>query len=228
MIGFNMKETKNYFLISGILFIAFIIFTVMVSFVDVQAIGPQNSEVGLASINKPVADGLAYNKAMYDISEVLGYFAIFTVGIFGLFGAMQLFIKKGFSKVDKDLYALAGMYACVLASYVLFEKLVINFRPVILEEGLEASYPSSHTMMSVAFMLAAMQQFSMRLKKNAMARVIIPIFCGIIGVGIIVTRLLSGVHWFTDIIGGVLLASAWFMLYYAIIRTIYKDKFNSK
>lgn len=223
-----MKENKKYYIISGVLFIAFIIFTILIKFVDVQAIGPQNSEVGFASINGAIANAITYNETMYGISEIFGYLAIVTVGIFGLFGFMQLIIKKGFAKVDKDLYILAGLYACVLVSYIVFEKVIINYRPVILEEGLEASYPSSHTMMSVAFMLAAIQQFSMRLKKNAKARIIVLVICTIVGVGIIVTRLLAGVHWLTDIIGGVLLASAWFMLYLAIIRTIYKDKFSKK
>lgn len=222
-----MKENKKYYITAGILFVTFILFTVLVNFVDVQAIGPQNSEVGFATINGKIASSIQYNESIYKLSEVLGYFAILTVGIFGLFGVMQLFIKKGFTKVDKDLYILAAMYAGVLVCYVIFEKVIINYRPVILEEGLEASYPSSHTMMSVAFMLAAIQQFSMRLKDSIVKKIIL-VACFVIGAAIIVTRFLAGVHWLTDIIGGVLLASAWFMLYYSIIRTIYKDKFTKK
>ncbi len=220
-----MKENKKYFITAGVMFVLFIIFTILVSLVDVQAIGPQNSEVGFATINGKVANSLQYNESMYKVSEILGYLAIVTVGIFGLFGVMQLFIKKGFTKVDKDLYILAGMYAGVLASYVLFEKLIINYRPVVLEEGLETSYPSSHTMMSVAFMLAAIQQFSMRLKDTIVKKIII-IACYAIGAGIIITRLLSGVHWLTDIVGAVLLALMWFFIYWAIVRTIHKDKFK--
>lgn len=222
-----MKENKKYFITAGVMFVLFIIFTILVSLVDVQAIGPQNSEVGFATINGKIASSIQYNESIYKLSEVLGYFAILTVGIFGLFGVMQLFIKKGFTKVDKDLYILAAMYAGVLVCYVIFEKVIINYRPVILEEGLEASYPSSHTMMSVAFMLAAIQQFSMRLKDSIVKKIIL-VACFVIGAAIIVTRFLAGVHWLTDIIGGVLLASAWFMLYYSIIRTIYKDKFTKK
>ena len=114
-------------------------------------------------------------------------------------GAVWALKQKGFKNVDKDLYILCGLYVCVLASYVLFEKIVINFRPVIIEGELEASYPSSHTMMSVTFMLAAIQQFSMRLKKANTRRLIIAA-CAVIGIGIIITRFLSGVHWVTDII----------------------------
>lgn len=222
-----MKENKKYYIISGVLFIIFAIFTVLVKSVDVQIFERTNSEIGFASINIPFANSLQFNESIYKISEYLGYIAIVTVGYFGLFGVMQLFMKKGFTKVDKDLYALAGLYAALLVCYVVFDKVVINYRPVIIdiEEGLEPSYPSSHTMMSVGFMLAAIQQFSMRLKKSTVKTIIIAV-CALVGVGIIVTRFLAGVHWLTDIIGAILLASSWFMLYYSVVRTIYKDRFN--
>ena len=221
-----MKENKKLFIGSACCFVLFIIFTLLVKNVGVMPVGPQNSEVGFASINKAVSDSLPYNDFMYNLSEVLGYIAILSVAFFGLFGIMQLFIKKGFSKVDKDLYILCGLYAGVLACYILFEKIIINYRPVILEGELEASYPSSHTMMSVAFMLAAIQQFSMRLKKESTRRIVI-ISCAALGIGVILTRLLSGVHWLTDIIGAVILSTAWFLLYFGMIKTIYPNKKTS-
>ena len=218
-----MNSNKKLFISAAVCFVIFVVFTIMVKTVNVMPVGPQFSAVGFASLNKAVAEKLPYNELMYDISEVLGYLAILTVGIFGLFGIMQLFIKKGFKNVDKDLYILCGLYACVLASYVVFEKLIINYRPVILEGELEASYPYSHTMMSVTFMLAAIQQFSMRLKKENTKRLVV-ISCYVIGIGIIVTRFLSGVHWLTDIIGALILSSAWFLLYLGAIKTIYPVK----
>lgn len=218
-----MKDNKRLYIYSGVCFIIFIIFTLLVKSVDVQAVGPLDSEVGFATVNRAIADKLPYNDLMYNLSEVLGYIAILSVGFFGLFGIMQLFIKKGFSKVDKDLYILCGLYACVLASYLLFEKIIINYRPVIMDGELEASYPSSHTMLSVAFMLAAIQQFSMRLKKVHTRRIVIA-FCAAIGIGVIITRIAAGVHWFTDILGAVILSIAWFLLYFAAIRTIYPKK----
>lgn len=218
-----MNSNKKMFIGSAVCFAIFVLFTILVKNVDVMPVGPQFSAVGFASLNKAVADSLPYNEFMYDVSEVLGYLAILTVGIFGLFGIMQLFIKKGFKNVDKDLYILCGLYVCVLASYVIFEKVIINYRPVMIEGELEASYPSSHTMMSVTFMLAAIQQFSMRLKKANTRRLIIAA-CAVIGIGIIVTRFLSGVHWVTDIIGAVLLSIAWFLMYFGAIRTIYPQK----
>ena len=195
----------------------------MVKYIGVAPVGPENSKVGFATLNKAISDNLPYNDLMYNLSEVLGYVAILTVGIFGLFGIMQLFIKKGFTKVDKDLYILCGLYACALLTYIVFEKVIINYRPVILEGELEASYPSSHTMLAVTFMMAAIQQFSMRLKKEK-SRQMVLIACALVGIGVIITRIISGVHWITDIIGSILVSLAWFMLYLGMIATIYPDK----
>lgn len=214
---------RKYFLISAMLFAAFVIFTVLVKTVDVKPIGPENSEVGFATINGAVANVLGYNDFFYNLSEVLGYLAIGTMLFFGLFGVMQLFIKKGISKVDKDLFVLLGLYVLCLAIYLVFEKVVINYRPVILDEGLEASYPSSHTMLAVAFICAAISQFSARLK-NPGTRKIVLIACAVDGIGVIICRVLAGVHWITDIIGAILIAGACFFLYYGIFKIVLEKK----
>lgn len=221
-----MTSVKKYSITSIAMFVVFIIFTILVKTVDVKPLGPENSLIGFSSINSAFIKAIGYNDFMYTLSTVLGYIAILTVPFFGLFGLMQLKMKGGFSKVDKDLYVLAGFYVMVLASYVLFEKVIINYRPIILDEGLEASYPSSHTMMAVSFMLAAAHQFNVRLKKNKKAFVIA---CVVIMLGIILGRLFSGVHWLTDIIGAILLSLAWFFLYAAIATSmIEKKRLNKK
>lgn len=222
-----MRENKKYFIISALLFIAFIVFTVLVKTVDVAAVGPQGSEVGFSTINKAVSDAIGYNESIYKISEILGYLAIATVLIFGLFGVMQLYYKKGFKNVDKDLYALAGLYALCLVVYAIFEKVVINYRPVILEEGLEASYPSSHTILAVAFISAAIAEFSVRLKAKK-AKIIVVTICALDGVGVILTRFLSGVHWLTDIIGSLLISGACFVLFLGVFKIVIEKKNNSK
>jgi len=218
-----MKINRKLFIGSVICFIAFMIFTFLVENVGVMQIGPQSGEVGFATINKSIADNLPYNEMMYDINKGLGYWAILTVAIFVLFSIMQLFIRKGFLKIDKDLFILCGMYIGVFLSYIIFDKVIINYGPIILKVEPEASYPASNIMMSVAFMLAAIQQFSMRLKKESTRKKVI-VICGLVMIGIIVTCILSGVYWMTDIIGALLLSAAWFLLYFGAIKTIYPNK----
>lgn len=218
-----MEKSKKYYFISVISFIVFIVFTLLVKYVDVQAIGPQGSSVGFATLNGAVAAKLPYNDLMYSISEVLGYLGMSTCLIFGLFGVMQLVIKKGIKKIDKDIIALGVFYVAVLCTYVIFEKVVINYRPIILEQELEASYPSSHTMLAVSFLVVAIRQFSARLKTSK-TRMIVLICCVADMLGIIVCRLSSGVHWLTDILGAIFIALAWAMLYCGVFETIMDKK----
>lgn len=218
-----MKENKKHFVTSGILFVAFIIFTFLVKSVDVQPIGPNGSIVGFATINSKISTLLGYNDTFFALSEILGYIGIATVIIFVLFGIMQLFIKKGFSKVDKDLYVLYGLYIFVLGLYILFEALTINYRPVILSEGLEPSYPSTHTMMSISYIGAAIIEFSARLKKERTKKIVVTL-CTTDGLGLIVCRVLSGVHWITDIFAGILIASACFLLFKGCFNIVLAKK----
>ena len=118
---------------------------------------------------------------------------------------------------------LLGIALCIATCIVGFEKVVINYRPVILDEGLEASYPSSHTMLAVAFICAAISQFSARLK-NPGTRKIVLIACAVDGIGVIICRVLAGVHWITDIIGAILIAGACFFLYYGIFKIVLEKK----
>lgn len=222
-----MKKAKNYYCIGVILFLLFVLYTVLVSFVDIAAIGPQGSEVGLASINGPISKMLPFNSVFYNASKYLGYVGIATCVLFGIFGAMQLFFKKSLFKVDKDILFLGGFYVVMLLTYILFEKVVINYRPVIMDQGLEPSYPSSHTMLAVGFITVAIAQFKARLR-NKTTRSIVIICLVIVMIAMVVTRVLSGVHWMTDIFGGILIAEAWAMIYCGIFAQIMAKKKKKK
>ena len=213
-----MKANKKYFVISAIFFCLFIVFTLMVKYIGVAPVGPENSKVGFATLNKAISDNLPYNDLMYNLSEVLGYVAILTVGIFGLFGIMQLFIKKGFTKVDKDLYILCGLYACALLTYIVFEKVIINYRPVILEGELEASYPSSHTMLIMTVMIAVMIVTDKYF--GNLFGAFIRVLCFITTVVTVGGRLWCGVHWFTDVLGSIFISAALLYLYAGILDKV--------
>ena len=128
------------------------IFTLLVKIVDVQAIGPNGSEVGFAAVNGAVANALGVKLFWYDVSETLGYLAILTCLFFAALGVYQLIKEKSLKKVDKRILALGALYAVTVVLYVLFDKVAVNYRPVLENGVLEPSYPSSHTVLSlVAF-----------------------------------------------------------------------------
>ena len=211
------KKNQRNFIITGALFLAFILYTIAVKVVDVQAVGPENSNIGFATINQAVFIFFGNNPFWYNVTEVTGILALLVAAVFGLLGVAQLVTKKSITKVDTDIIILGGFYVLVMIFYVLFEVFIINYRPVILEEGLEASYPSSHSMLVFCIMITAIMQFRSRISEKRVLLIAEVVSIVIISVTVL-GRLVSGVHWFTDILGGVLLGTALVMLYYSAVE----------
>lgn len=217
------QETKKWFTITGILLIAFAVFTILIMKVDVQAVGPEGSVVGFATINKAFAGAVGYSDTFYKISKYAGYLTYPVLGAFALYGLLMLIVRKSFAKVDRDLYVLGGFYVFVLIVKICFDKFVVNYRPVILDEGLEPSYPSSHTIMAICFMVTAMLQFDARIKSKRLY-IALQTACALIMLIIVASRLLSGVHWLTDILGAILLSACLIALYIAVVKLVEPKK----
>lgn len=219
------KKKKNY-IITGILILIAIIFTILVTVVDVQSIGPKGSEVGFATINKFVLELFGRNDIFYNITEWLGIIPIIMVMIYAFIGCMQLVKRKNLFKVDKEIIALGVFYVVVAGLYVFFEKVIINYRPVLIEGILEASYPSSHTLMSICFCGSALMLNKKYFKEKHCK--ILNIFLIVTMILIVIGRLISGVHWFTDIVGGCLISAAVLMILNCFINNIEKTKEKAK
>ena len=207
------KKSKKYLIITGTLFLIFILFTVIIKNVDVQPVGPCQSKVGLAAINQFVFQILGVNLIWYDITDWLGTAAIIIALGFAALGLFQLINRKSIKKVDCRLLLLGAFYFLVMAVYVFFELVIINYRPVLLSESLEASYPSSHTMLVICIMGTAMMQFHYYLRERKAWLWMSDIVSVLIITATVIGRLISGVHWFTDIVAGILLSSVLIALY---------------
>ncbi|MBQ7052499.1 MAG: phosphatase PAP2 family protein [Clostridia bacterium] len=196
--------------------IAFVMWTVAIRFIDVQAIGPQESSVGFATINQFVHTLTGVHMSLYTITDWLGLVPLMFVMGFGTLGLIQWIKRKHLLKVDYSILVLGGFYIVVMAVFVLFEVLVINYRPVLINGVLEASYPSSTTMLVMCVMPTAIMQFDTRIKNDVLKRCVTYAITAFI-VFMVIVRLVSGVHWFTDIIGGALLSTGLVLMYHAII-----------
>ena len=214
------SQTKSNIIITACLFLAFIVFTIIIKFVDVKAVGPLQSEIGLASINVAVFKVIGSSKVMYDITEILGYLTFLVIAFFAGLGLYQLIKYKSIKKVDYKILVLGGFYVIVLIFYALFELIVVNYRPILVEGELEASYPSSHTMLSICVISSAMIIAGEMLSGKKALSIAVVIIGYALVLFTVIGRLLSGVHWFTDIFGGVLLSFALIMLFYTAIEFV--------
>ena len=184
---------------------AFLLWTEAVKWIDVQAIGPEGSAVGFAVVNGFVHRAIGVHMGLYTLTDWLSLAPLGIVAGFGLQGLFQWIRRRSLRKVERDLLILGGFYVLVMAAFLLFETVVINYRPVLIEGVLEASYPSSTTMLCMCVMPTA----AMRLRKHKWLAAVLIAFT----VFMVAARLISGVHWITDIIGGALLSTALVMLY---------------
>ncbi len=210
------KKNQKNFCIAICMLIAFVMWTVAIRFVDVQAIGPQESSVGFATINQFVHNLTGVHMSLYTITDWLGLVPLMFVMGFGTLGLIQWIKRKHLLKVDYSILVLGGFYIVIMAAYVLFEVLVINYRPVLINGILEASYPSSTTMLVMCVMPTAIMQFDTRIKNDVLKRCVTYAITAFI-VFMVIGRLVSGVHWFTDIIGGALFSTGLVLMHRAII-----------
>ena len=213
----NMKNRAGKLLIAaGIMTVFAIVYTILVCTVDVQPIGPSESRVGFAEANRWFAGRLPYNKFWYTITQALGAVALLTAAGFAAVGVLQLIQRKSLLQVDHTILALGMLFIAAIVLYFLFEKLALNYRPVDLGEGLEASYPSSHTLLVCCVMGGGMLAID-RVFASRKICVVFRIASAAVIVLMVAGRLLSGVHWFTDIVGGVLISSA-LVLFFAAFK----------
>lgn len=194
---------------------AFILWTILVKFVDVQPIGPQDSVVGLAAFNAHVHSLTGVNWSLYAITDLLSVIPLGFIALFGCLGLCQWIKRKNLFKVDHSLLVLGGFYIVVMTLFLLFEILIINYRPVLIGGILESSYPSSTTLLVLCVMPTAIMQFRQRSRQLRFLSTAFTLFT----VFMVIGRILSGVHWITDIIGGIFLSTGLVLMYTSIEKT---------
>lgn len=195
---------------------AFALWTAALRFTDVQPIGPGGSAVGFAAMNRFVHDLTGVHMTLYVITDWLGLVPFFVVMGFAALGLSQWVKRKHLRNVDRSILILGIFYTAVMTAYLFFEIVAINYRPVLINGVLEVSYPSSTTMLVMCVMPTAVMQLRGRIGNRVLR-------CSVIGamvaftVFMVVGRLISGVHWFSDIVGGALLSAGLVNLYRAAV-----------
>lgn len=219
-----MKKKSKRVCLAGVSLLAgFVLWTVLVGFVDVQTIGPNGSSVGFATLNRYVHNLTGVHMTLYAITDWLGLVPICVALGFAILGFVQLIQRRSLWKVDGSILALGVFYIVVIAVYVFFEMVVINYRPILIDGNLEASYPSSTTLLVACVMPTAAMQLKERIKNKAFKQCVIITIIAFI-VFMVAGRLASGVHWVTDIVGSALFSSGIVLIYFSIHNSLSKAR----
>ena len=219
-----MKQNEKRILLLGVsLVAAFIVWTAMVLLVDVKPLGQNGTNVGFATWNLWFHQLTGAHMMIYTITDWLGLVPVFVCMVFGMIGFLQLVQRKSLWKVDRDILVLGIYYIVVILGYLMFEMFPINYRPILIEGVLEASYPSSTTLLVLSVMPTLIFQANRRLQNETQKKMIV-ICTTLFSMFMVIGRLVAGVHWFTDIVGGILLSAGLFYIYKAVVLLGSKEK----
>ena len=219
-----MKKSEKKSLLIGIIFLAmFTVWTALILTVDVQPLGQNGTSIGFATFNCWFHHFTGVNMAIYTITDWMGLVPITVCLIFAGVGLVQLIKRRSLFKVDADIIILGVYFAIVFLAYAIFEMIPVNYRPILIEGRMEASYPSSTTLLVLSVIPALIEQIQRRLSAIRVNR-IITIAAIAFSVFMVTGRLVSGVHWFTDIVGGELLSAGLFKLYKSAVMLSLKEK----
>ena len=212
-----MRRNGMKSLVTGIMLLtAFTVWTALIQYVDVQPLGQKGTDIGFSTLNVWFHRLMGVHMTLYTITDWLGLVPVFVCIVFGAIGFIQMVKRRSLLKVDADIILLGIYYCVVIGAYLLFEMIPINYRPVLIEGRLEASYPSSTTLLVLGVMPTLVFQ-SKRRSKNTVVNKWIGVFAGTFSAFMVFGRLVSGVHWMTDIVGAVILSTGLFCLYKAMV-----------
>ena len=178
--------------ISGILCAAFVLLLLLVKIIDVRHSGPNYTKVGFAALNG-LFYKIGYHPFWYRLTQVLGILALLVALAFALLGVYQLVKRKSVGAVDADIVLLGVIYVITILLYLFFNAVVVNYRPVMLEDAMEASFPSSHTVLAIVVFATAIIQVRRRLPEGQTKQIVIYVFYALLVIlGFALTYLYQG------------------------------------
>ena len=221
-----MKKYGKDLLSAGImLLVIFALWTYLIQTVDVKPVGQNGTDIGFADLNLRFHSLTGVNMRIYTVTDWLGLVPIAVCMAFGVLGLVQLIKRKSLFKVDRDIVLLGVYYILVIFGYLIFEMIPINYRPIPINGFMEASYPSSTTLL----VLSVMPTLSFQAHRRLMSRKLIfsaDIFAVTFSLFMATGRTIAGVHWLTDIIGSVILSAGLYLLYHGTVRLTEEHTWN--
>lgn len=219
-----MKKYR-YWVLTGFGLFLFVIWTILVKTVDVVQI-PNVGPLGFYHFNVETLQKTALSHDMdkfSKISDVLLYLSFLTVAAYAVLGLYQLIKRKSFKKVDSIIYLLLGVYITTVVLYFILALSKINYAPILSEGKLKASYPSTHLFICSTYFIIGLIALFQYKKFNLTIKIILSAVVSLICIGVCVTRIYSGHHYITDIIGSIFLTTTVVLAFVAFLD-IFRNK----
>lgn len=212
-------KTEKKLICSGVFAALTAVLIFLLKNIDRRQVGPWDKSIGLARTNLAVFRmfGSDFDRGWYNITSYIGVFALAVAMVFAMIGLYQLIRRKSILNVDSEILALGFIYVLTVVIYIVFDRFVVNYRPLIIPgtPGPEPSFPSSHTLLTVVILVSAFMVMS-KYVTNVPARMAAQAGCIVLVLIMMVGRVAAGVHWFTDILGAVLISSALLFMFSAV------------
>ena len=214
---------KKIFLSAGAM-VLFILLIVLLRVVDVKTVEETGKTVGFFALNSGFHKLTGVKEGWYELTQFMGYVSIAAGLVFAVIGLIQLIRGKSIKKVDRRIIALGVLFVAAGIIYALFELIVVNCRPVIMpgDTEAEASFPSSHTVL-VSVVMSGVALMLDPYIKNRRLRVSLQAVSMLIVLITVFGRLICGMHWFTDVLGGILISISLIAAFMAFL-----DKCNAE
>ena len=196
--------------------VAFALWTWLVRVVDVRITGESHTPIGFATINCRFHALTGVHMGLYTATDWLGLLPVFGCLLMGVVGLMQLIRRRKLGNVDMDILLLGMYYVLVIGTYLFFEYIPVNYRPILIDGRQEASYPSSTTLLVLSVMPTLVFQARRRILNRRLQSWITRLVI-VFSLFMVLGRLVSGVHWITDIVGSVLLSFGLYRSYLAAV-----------
>lgn len=193
------KGMRNWLISAGICGGLFLLLIVFLLTVDVGYAVP-HAPVGLSTVNGFVFEAIGENPEWEMVSFVLLIISVLLMCAQGL----CIFIKMIRTRKLWEMVAVGHAWLLALVFYILFEFCIVNYRPILEDGELAASFPSSHTLIAVVLFGVMAVWFAYLLPRSVKKYVIIALLGAAAFVSAL-ARLMVGVHWLTDVLGGMLL-----------------------
>lgn len=218
-----MKKFINLYTILGASFLFLFILLIILLCFDKAVIAENGYEVGLSHINNLV--NYSY-KENVDLMSDLIFYVTFIVVIYAFsIGLYQLIKKKSLYKVDKSIIIFGIALVIAIIVWLLFDKVIeLNIRPT---HKIEGSFPSTHVMLATFFALSCHGFLCLR-DQDKLIKYSSLVLAIIIIVIVTITRVIAGVHYITDVCGGLFIGLSFYFCTFGLIKAFDKKVENDE